>query len=176
MPNSLTRLSLAFVDAKGYYSHMRLFASVDTAADFNALIVSLLSALAPLTNADINGGVGGTILPPVPGALGTQATFGSVEDKAVMTYVAVDGSISRFKIPAPSHAMFLADGMTVDAANTDVVALNQVILNAAAGPTFFSQRSQIGFSIFAGGLRTRVRTQRRISIFTRNPQETGPAE
>lgn len=176
MPNSLTRVSFAFVDAKGFYAHMRFFASVDNATDFNALITSLESALAPMTNANLNGGIGGTLLPPVPGALGTQAVYGSVEDKAVMTYVSQDGTISRFKIPAPVSAIFLADGMTVNPANALVVALNSVVLNAGAATFFVSNRDQNGYSIFAGGLRTRVRNQRRINIFTRNPAETGPAE
>jgi hypothetical protein len=63
---------------------------------------------------------GGTAGPSgtVPGA----SDYGSVEDRAVLTFAAADGSTMQFDIPGPG-AIFKSDNITVDPANTDVAAL-----------------------------------------------------
>lgn len=176
MPNLITKAKYNFVDAKGYYAHMQFNVSLDTFTNGGTLVQSLYPLLQAVSNAQLNQGSGVGFSLPTPGELGTQAVFGSVEDKAVLTYIDAQGAIHRYKLPAPTAAIFLADGMTVDPTNTDIVALNTVLLNAAAHAYFFCSRSGVELNDFVGGLRTRVRTQRRINIFTRNPDETGPAE
>ena len=176
MANFLLRVSASFVDAKGFYGHMRFYESVDSNNNAATLNGNLIAALINCTNAAWNGGSGAGVPPGTPGTLGTQATFGSIEDKALLTYVSADGVIHRFQLPAPKDAIFLADKMTVDVANTNIVALNSVILNAGAHPYFLSSRGQSPINTFIGGVRIRRRNQRRINIFTRNPDETGPDE
>jgi len=176
MPNTLTKITHNFVDAKGYYAHWKYLISEDTGAHAVALAAAVASAVQDCSNALYNGGMGAEQLPQVPGELGGNFTYAEVEDKAVMTYVASDGSIHRHMIPAPIAAIFLADGSTVDKTNAFVVTLNQLMLNAAAGPTFVSTRGGHQYATFGGGMRKRVKTQRKINTFTLAADVSTPAE
>lgn len=176
VPNALFRSTINLVDAKGFYAHLRYFVSIDSQNDGSTLNSAVYSALTPLTNCSLNGGMGVGLPPQVPGILGTQADFGSVEDKAVMVFIDAVGQIHRYQVPAPVSSIFLADGMTVDSANVNVLAFADVMINSGAHAYFVSSRGQNSLNTFVGGIRIRRRNQRRINIFTRNPEETGPAE
>jgi len=176
VPNTITKATFNWVDAKGYYSHNRLFVSEDTGAHAVALGLAFISAAQALSNAAYNGGMGLEQTPQFPGALGTQAVYGSVEDKAKFTYVDAKGNIHRVEVPAPKESIFLTDGMTVDTSNADVITFNQVMLNSSAGATFFASRSGDVWAFFGGAIRVRRKNQRRIGIFTKGADDVTPAE
>jgi hypothetical protein len=174
MPNTIVLQPLSFVDARGDKSVMKFFISYDTVANGSTLVGSLASALAGVTNSAQNGGSGLGALPPVPGTLGTQATYGSIEDKLVLTFVDSAGNLHRWQVPAPKSALFLADQETADSANAALTTLVNVLINAGSHPYFVSSRHGEAMQTFAGGVRIRRKLRRRKSIFTRNPTETGP--
>jgi hypothetical protein len=164
------------VDAKGYYGHFSFFTQSGSDNDNATLWIAVKTALAALTNAAVNGGTGRVGYLQLPGVLGTQADFGSIEDKATLTYVDAAGSIHRYQVPAPKASIFYADEMTINPLNSLVIAFNTVFLNAGANTYFVASRGGSAITEFIGGVRVRRRNQRRVSIFTRNPAETGPAE
>lgn len=101
---------------------------------------------------------------------GTAAVFQSVEDKAVLVFQDGQGALSRFQLPAPKAAVFLADGETVDV----VGAASAFIISME---TFcYGRDTDTSPLAFVGGYRLRRKIIRRTNIWTTNPAETGPDE
>lgn len=168
--------TLGWVDAKGQQCRTKHYMTGNSYTDQATTLGNLQSAISAISNAANFSapGVGG--FPTHSGEYGTQATYGSVTDKAVMTFIDADGNIHRMTIPAPKAAIFLADGITVDTGNSDVSTYVTLITNDAAANHFVSTRGGKGFTSFAGGLRTKKPNQRKMSIFTLQGDLGGPAE
>jgi len=176
VPNFLVQQSLGYVDAKGEQARVRTFMSLDTYANGATLLGSWKAALDTLTNALAFSapGIGGFLTES--GEYGTVADYESVTDKAVMTFIDGAGQIHRATIPAPVASMFLADGITVNAADADVVTYVNVVTNTAGHAYFISSRGGLAITRFVGGLRTKKANRRRVSIFTKSGNLDEPAE
>lgn len=170
------RQNYSFRDAKGNVARTSLWFTWDTAHP--ADLASLASTLHPLVAALSNGQLirdAGAILEPSNPGYGSQATFGSAEDKAVLTFTTGSGSLHRMSIPAPKSAIFYTDAETVNQAQDDVSAL---VAEIVGGETTAFVTDQDGKQItgLVGGFRTRKPNQRKVNIFTLDPAESAPAE
>lgn len=158
-------------DVKGNTARIRFYIdSTLTVAAQDAAGGAVLVAIAPLTNAAFQSSSGPRTSLAGPVAYGTAAQFATVEDKAVMTFAAADGTLHRYQIPAPKIDIFEVDQETVDAAQTDVAAFVTAMLADA------KTASGAGLSSFVGGVRTRRKLHRKLSIYTLVPELDEPAE
>lgn len=167
-PAASLQFTYSFRDARGYIARMKVIIGDATnsavVVDANTLVGHLRAASNAF--AEINTDTF------KPLTYGTAATFENVEDKAVLTFRSTDtGRLSRFSLPAPKSAVFLADQMTVDTSN----ALISAVINDFTTFVYANDQATAPLA-FVGGLRTRRRNQRKINIFTLNPAGTGPAE
>lgn len=174
---AVTKYNTTFVDAKGNKARFTFYVSADTAARANGYgFTGFLPLVDPLTNAQRLGTPGAYGSISLPGEYGTQATYGSIEDKLILTFVSAAGGISRWQIPAPKAAVFLTDQETVNVAQTDVAAFIAYALATGPNGEFICNSEGVALAACPGGMRIRRKNQRRLSIFTKNPAETGPAE
>lgn len=158
-------------DAKGNTATTRYYvASGGTLTTQNTAALAIYNAMVPLTNASAQALHGPANAPATEVIYGTNAEFPTVEDKVVFTFQSANGSIHRYQIPAPKSSIFLADGETVDPANTDVVAYTSAVVANA-----FS-RDDIAVTFGGFGIRKRVKLRRKLTIFTKDPTLTGPGE
>lgn len=165
------RESVTYRDAKGNTGRVSFFVDGGTSANAASTAAgTVITAMNALTNAVLQSAVGPSLVVQQEVVYGTNATFASVEDKAVFTFQTATGDLHRFQIPAPISSIFLADGETVDPANTAVVTfVSAVIANC------LSRNNQVlGFGAF--GVRQRRKIRRKLSIFTKNPALSGPDE
>lgn len=170
MPEGLPQ-TVTFRDAKGFAANIRVYVQNDgIPANERTRGSDFATAVALLTNAALERAKGPYTTVPSPPAYGTQDVFGSIEDKAVLTFVDADGGLHRMQVPAPKVSIFKADQETVDTANTDVAALITLVLAE------LKTRDGIGFISMPAGLRQRRKQRRKASIFSLDPDETGPEE
>lgn len=163
--------TITWRDAKGNTARSTFYvASGGTLASQNTAALAIINAMAPLSNAVQQAYNGPANAPATEVVYGTNAEFASVEDKAVFTFQTATGSIHRFQIPAPIAAMFLADGETVDPANTAVVTFTSAVVANA----FTRGDEAITFGAF--GTRVRRKMHRKLTIFVKNPALSGPGE
>lgn len=162
--------TVSYRDAKGQTSVMKFFVSAATAALALTAAENIVTALAALTNAAQNNAKGAYTTSPVTNAYGTDATFETVEDKAMLTYQTSTGQNHRYMVPAPLAAIFLADSETVDTANSLVAALTAVMVGHACSG------DGVLLAGYVGGIRIRRKLKRKFNIYTLNPGETGPGE
>lgn len=158
-------------DAKGNTVRVSYFvASTGTAITQATAAQNVINTIVPLTNATGAGAIGPLTVPRTEVVYGTNSPYPNVEDKANFTFQDANGSIHRFQVPAPKDTIFLADGETVDPANTDVVAfVAAVIANCVT-----AEGNAIAFG--ANGTRIRRKMHRKFNIFTKDPALTGPGE
>lgn len=170
------QVAIGYTDAKGAQSRVKNFITADTDAHALAAYTLLVNAIDPLTQATLTSaqGIGGILT--ISGAYGSPSLFDSVTDKLISTFIDAAGQLHRFSVPSPKSTLFLADGLTVDPANTDYVAYVNVITNFAANPGFVSTRGGLAFSSWGGGLRTKRANRKRMTVFTKDGNLTGRAE
>lgn len=163
---------VTYRDAKGNTARVSFFvANTGTLTSQSAAASAVITAMDPLTNAARQSNTG----PATEGAqevvYGTNANYGSVEDKAVFVFQSATGAIHRFQIPAPVAAIFLPDGETIDPGNA--------LVGAFATAVTANATSRAGDPItFGSGLGTRIRRKmhRRLTIFVKDPSLNEPAE
>lgn len=174
--DTIARQTLSYRDAKGMVARTSVFIHYDSAAPGNAATVgsNVSGALSALTNAATNGTSGPYSIVVVP-TYGATATYVDVEDKALLTLKCADGTLHKLAIPSPKSALFLADGQTVDAANAGVVTLITNLTTATVAATA-GNRSGSPFTGLIGGQRTRRKTQRKMTIWTKSGSLLEPAE
>lgn len=170
------RQTYSFRDAKGNVAKCSLVFTWDSAhpADLATLGSSLHPLVAALSNAQLIRDAGAVFEPSDPG-YGSQATFGSAEDKAVLTFTTGSGSLHRMSIPAPKAAIFYTDAETVNAVQADVAALIAEIITGE-GTAVVTDVDGKAITGMVGGQRTRRPNQRKVNIFTLAPSESIPAE
>jgi hypothetical protein len=162
---------VTFRDAKGNTGRVSFFvASSGTALTQQTAAAAVIDAMFPLSNAIVQAAIGPSTSTRVEVTYGTNSVYASIEDKAIFTFQTATGDIHRFQVPAPVSGIFLADGETVDPANTLVVAFVSAVIADAV--------SQSGQALAFGAFGTRIRRKmrRRINIFTKNPALSGPDE
>lgn len=162
--------SLTFRDAKGHTAVFRFRVTGATPAALETSAAAVVTALTPLTNAHLQSANGPYSQDPTEAIYGTNASYASIEDKAVFTFQTGAGAFHRFQVPAPIAAIFLADGETVDHSNTSVTAFTSAMVANAVD----NNGNLIAFG--ATGIRVRRKLRRRTNIFTLDPSLTGPDE
>jgi len=163
--------AVTFRDAKGNTARVSFFVdSGGTAITQHAAAAAVITAMEALSNAIVQAYKGPATNPSIAVVYGANATFASIEDKAIFTFLTADGSTHRYQIPAPLEAIFLADGETVDPSNTAVTAFTSAVVANTVGRT----GTAITFGAF--GTRIRRKMRRRINIFTKDPSLSGPDE
>lgn len=165
------RCVTVYRDAKGNTSRMSFFVDGQVSATAAATAQNAVTvATNALTNAVHQSSIGPKFYAPQEVVYGTNAEYASVEDKAIFTFQTPTGGIHRLQVPAPIAAIFMADGETVDPANTTVVTwVSAVIANVVS-------RSGEAFAFGAFGTRLRRKMHRKLTIFLKDPALTGPDE
>ena len=157
-------------DSKGHTARNSFFIDAATPALQAAAAAAVIVAEEAITNAAVQSTSGPSTSSPLPVAYGTTADFPAVEDKAVFTFATGNGSLHRLQVPAPKIAIFEVDTVTVDASQADAAAfITAVIANVF-------DRSGGAITSFVGGVRTRRKLQRKLTIFTLVPELDEPAE
>jgi hypothetical protein len=115
---------------------------------------------------------------------GSSGNYDDAEDSAVLSFATANGTVGRISIPAPKSAIFLADLMTVNPAQTDVAAFvtavtSGAVLDPVSSVTisgwYGSTKSGAYYATLLGGLRVRRRTRRKMNIWIKDPTVTIPA-
>jgi len=170
MPDGLPQ-SVTFRDAKGHTAVMRCYVNNDSVpANERTRGLDFANDVAALSNAVVESAKGPYTTISSPASYGAAAVYASVEDKAVLTFQDANGGLHRFAVPAPKASIFLADGETVDPANTDIVALETQVISE------LKTRDGVGFIGMPGGIRKRVKIRRKETIFTLDPTLSIPDE
>lgn len=137
----------------------------------NATFATLINALSEATFVPL-----GTVkVEEIP--YGASGQTDNAEDAAVFYFSTAEGTIAKIGIPAPKDAIFLADNMTVNPADTDVAAFIAEMLAPAgytAGTAVASTKSGAGYVTYLGGLRVRRKTRRKLNIWVKDPTLTLP--
>jgi hypothetical protein len=158
-----------FRDDKGQTARLRCVIGGATIAAVNTSSGALRTLLAAVSNAhvyNVTYGNGGADI-----TYGTDADYETVEDKAQFVLIDPGGYFHRYQIPAPIGTKFLADGETVNLADTDWSAL------VTAFQTYvYGHATDTAPLVIVGGIRIRKKMKRRENILTKNPSLTGPGE
>lgn len=181
MTTIIGRWGVTLVDARGQRgktgSHLSyLNTSAATRGDAQLLASNLLSLVSACSNGAVVAGTGLASATYMPNLLGTAATYETVEDKAVLVYLTLAGTLHRLEIPAPIAAVFLADQETVNKAQANIAALTAAMTATTGAGNFPSDRSGIAFGSLIAGFRSRRRWQRKTTIWTLTPDLAGPEE
>jgi hypothetical protein len=170
MANGLLE-NVSWRDSKGHIARVHYHvANTGTLITQGAAATAVLVAMEAITNCALQSASGPSTTAAGPVAYGTTGNFAAVEDKAVYTFSAADGSLHRVQVPAPKIAIFEVDTITVDAAQTDSAAfitayIANVVTSAGAAITSY-----------VGGIRVRRKLQRKLTIFVKVPELDEPAE
>lgn len=175
--------SLTLRDAKGRTSSVRFFVNLNigtpTLDDATTQIDLILNAIAvqgtagtKLTNAASQAahGIVGFVGSVQYGLGGAANEYGDIRQKAVMVFQDAAGKFHRYAIPAPRSAIFLADGVTVNPAQTQVAAFNAAVIGNTNGAAMSDIYGNVMKS-FVGGY-FQDRKARRASVLRLTPQLT----
>lgn len=180
-----TNQSAAYRDARGHVGRVRFF--VDTGHTLTQQAVQaehVITDIQSLSNAALQTATGPYAPPASAVVYGTDGEFPDAEDKAVMTFSTPTGALHRIEIPAPQSVIFEADGETVDVTVEEV----QQFIADVSDDTFMGTAPAAGLggplvsrdgaqlTLWIGGLRARRKFQRKITIYSKTPSETGPDE
>jgi hypothetical protein len=163
-------------DAKGNIARTKIHVTWDDAhgADLGTLINTLQPLFQAISNANLEHSMGAAWNGANGFGYGSQATFGSAEDKAALSFNTLGGT-HTLQIPAPKAAIFLTDAETVNAAQSDIVALVAEIVDGET-TAFVTDAAGNQVTGMIGGFRVRRKNQRKVNIFTKAPNESIPAE
>lgn len=155
----------SFRDSKGQTSRMRVLIGDATVAAVGTDEANFTTHLGGVSNCNVwfteSNNPGHTY--------GTSAEYETVEDKMSLTFTDPSGFLHRYQVPAPKTAGFLADGETVDSAQT------QVALLITDFTTFIYGRfNDTAPLVYVGGTRLRKKIKRKFTIWTKNPALAGP--
>lgn len=159
------RIRYTFRDSQGRVAPYRSYVNV-LEANLQTVVNNYKALLQPISNASVE-----TFLdPPNAAVYGTNAEFPSVQDKAVFTFQDGHGGLHRYQVPAPVLAIFMADGITINIANTDVANYVSGVLAA------ITDRFGNPMTHFVGGLRQRRKLPRRNNLFILAPDDASPED
>jgi len=162
------RETLTWRDARGFTCKNTYFVGGASVAAEATAAAAIANAEAAISNCHLQIANGPYTFTPTEAVYGAATDYRDVEDKAVFTFQDSVGNFHRYAVPAPLETIFLADGKTVNPADTGVVAfVSAFIANAQ-----LRGGGAIGFG--GNGIRKRVRTQRKMNAITLNPALDGP--
>lgn len=163
-------------DSRGDTATVRMFShdQVDSPATAFTWGEGVRVALDAMTNASFQSAHGPYEVNPTMVTYGLTSEYETVEDKAVLTYTTADGSLHRYRVPAPKLAIFEPDAETVNPDNALVVALNGALIVAESQT--LSARDGVLLAQFVGGQRERVKLIRRETIFRKGVTLVIPGE
>lgn len=183
------RANLTLRDARGQVGRVSWYGQITAGTglitDLEVLMSNVATAIAACSNAAVVGynGLqtgGGTGQVVNPDQYGANQAFPNIEDKAVLTFLMANNTLSRMSIPAPvgtgGNNIFLADGETVNPLATPIVNLVAALTAVGAHNEAASSKNGSDYNILVLGMRQRRRFQRKMTIWTLNPAETGPDE
>lgn len=160
------RGSLSFKDAKGNRARMQfLIGGTDAGADIGQL-VTLKTNAQTASNAHVTTPISASR----DNNYGTNGTFQSVEDKAVLVFQSPEGKLSRFQLPAPKTGVFYADQETVSPTG-----LASSLIESIETFVYGDQNDSSALQ-YVGGYRLRRANQRKVNVWTLAPTEDEPAE
>lgn len=168
VPADLKKRKIVFRDAKGDTSRLTVLVGGADEAGVEANYTTLRNHVEAISNCGVNDD--NNPVPLIP--YGVQAVYENVEDGALLTFQdPTNGSLHRYKIPAPKAAIFLADGETVNQAQADIVSLisdfETFVYGAYLAPSPLT---------YLAGVRVRRKMHRRMTIFTKSGNLDEPAE
>lgn len=179
--NRLVQSGITLRDARGQTGRVSWWYVLDDSAAVNVYVAQNKNILigtefAALSNALIVNRFGFISQFEDPSAYGDQDDFQNVEDKAVLTFISLGGRLARYSVPAPILAMFAADTETVDPAQAAVATLiTEVTAVDAHGGQVATRHGEV-ITDFVAGARTRRPFQRKTTLWTKVPAETGHEE
>ena len=164
----------SFRDAKGFIGRVRFWVTGDSAdagfeSDRDIVLDTLGPAVIALTNASLASANGPQTVTRQDLSYGANSEYPAEFMKAVMTFATNQGSISRFKIPAPKIALFDTDGVTI--LNDGTQALVVAFVNAvktASGTVFVSTGQGLPYAHFVGGTLRLGKQQKRHNQFIKS--------
>lgn len=174
MALQVLRYQTSWRDAKGWIGKVtHHIVSDDTSAtqeaDVLTVALNLKAAIGGLTNAAFAGDSGFVYLTRPTLAYGDNLEYPAEWMKAVFTFTADNGSISRFKIPAPEIDLFDTDGVTIlnDGTQAQVVAYVAAVKTAV---NLAQPCNSNGFPLthFVGGLLRLGKQPRRFNEFIKS--------
>lgn len=180
--NNPTVETLTYRDAKGNTSHQKFYIDQGgaTLIQIQTDMAAFITAFSALSNAALQSATG---IVPIYGVAqyGTHATGGAYEsviDKAVMVYQDTAGTLHRYEVPAPKIAIFKNDKITVDPANSLVVAFNALMAAAWANGETVCSRQDLPLANYMGGFYKARKIRRRLNVLVLQPDLTAslPAE
>jgi len=178
----------AFRDSRGHVGRTKFYYTFDPSVANNVknardASLAAITDIEAITNALIVGidGLASQRFNPLD--YGSTTDYSSAEDKAVLTFLVQPVSnpfnlnaLMRLAIPAPNVGIFFADGETVNPAVASIATLITKLLATDASGGFFSNRQGFQPTSFVGGVRTRRKLQRKITLYTKDPGEIEPEE
>lgn len=167
---------LSYRDAKGWIGKMRFWiADPDGTVplvSYESMADTLTAAVSGLTNAALQStsGLGGKSENELGLAYGANSQYPAEWMKAVMTFTTDNGTISRFRVPAPKLAIFDTDGVTVlnDGTQPLVVAFVNAMKTPDPGGAFVANQSGLPYTHFVGGLLRLGRQPKRFNEFVKS--------
>lgn len=171
-------------DAKGNMARVRMFLDFGASgagADVDGAVAQMATNIQALSNAAINTVQGGHVTQYGLAQYGTHLTgnsYESVVEKAVMVFSDAAGLLHHFLIPAPKVAIFKADKVTVDPANTNVATFSAFVIATTAHGAFWCSQSDVALQTFEGGYFRAYKLRKRLNVFVLEPDLTAslPAE
>lgn len=189
MALAIYRGVVTFRDARGQTGRTTFYGQLEAGTGsltvLRGLMDTVASSIAACSNAAVVGyqGLltgGGTGQVVNPDQYGANAAYPNIEDKATLKFLMANNTLSTLSIPAPKGTggsnIFLADGETVNPLATPIVNLVAALTAVGASAEAASSKNGSDYNILVLGMRTRRRFQRKNTIWTLTPAETGPDE
>lgn len=167
------RAELTYVtmrDSQGRTAKVQVWQLADnTSATTNvgALGANLQNVIGACSNAAVQSYTGG---PANPIDRGTNAAYPAAQIKASLIFATAKGALHKFQIPAPKLTGMLADGITVNPADTNFAALITYITSGTP-----CDRDGVTFATYIAGFVEKRKFPKRVSSIVLAPNGTIPA-
>lgn len=158
---------MEFRDNKGYTARVTTYFSSGLSNGGDGEAIGFYPFVAALSNANLQATGGAHVVDSTRPTYGSSATYASVSDKAHLVFSCLLGGLLHLDIPAPIADMFLADGETVNPAQSDVASL----IGDMTGNSHCNRAGDIVMD-YLGGYRKRTSNRRRISAVVYDPTLT----
>jgi hypothetical protein len=187
--NQIYRWGLGFRDARGQVGRVDGWVLVPTGGTISegqAIASAVGAAVAACSNGAVVSATGiignpsGSTQVINPDQYGTNQAYPNAEDKAVLTFLMANQTLSRLSIPAPvgtgGSNLFEPDGETIKALATPMVNLVAALTAVGTHGEAACTKNGSTYNIFVAGMRARRRFQRKVTLWTLDPTETIPEE
>jgi len=156
--------SVGWRDARGFVYYTAAFLEAPDLPTANTQAHTLVDALAGISNANGEKYRGCLLGATVPAQRGNALDYADGATRLVYSWQDAFGMTHRWRIPAPSFAVFLPDGVTMDSANAAIVGLNVAMVTGRP-----CSRAGVLWQLTLGGILERGKQRRRLSQDVLNP-------